>query len=371
MNFEKTAKWMEERMTTIYLIRHAEAEGNLYRIAQGQANSILTDRGWAQTQALSRRFAQVPVDAVYASDLYRTCATASAIYKPKGLPLHRRRDLREICVGVWEEKTWGQIAREDPEQLKSFNSALHLWRVPGAETPWQVQQRMFDAVGEIAAANGGRTVAVVSHGCAIRLLLARLQGIPMEELGRTPTGTNTAVSLLRAERERLEVVYRDDAGHLQDPAFTGGHPMEKRPNGLEPGLYFQPLGPEVRALLEAWSGRPVALPEGAAALEGRCLDGTAAGAVVFDDGREAAAKKGWIPLLAVADSWRCRGYGVQLIGQAVMHYRPMGREFLRLPPPQTEAARSFYRANGFSPAAEGERKAWEKDIRYCAEFLEG
>src|SRR5699024_7807595 len=36
----------EETMTTIYLIRHAEAEGNLYRIAQGQANSIITDRGW-------------------------------------------------------------------------------------------------------------------------------------------------------------------------------------------------------------------------------------------------------------------------------------------------------------------------------------
>ena len=30
-------------MTTIYLIRHAEAEGNLYRIAQGQDNSNLTD----------------------------------------------------------------------------------------------------------------------------------------------------------------------------------------------------------------------------------------------------------------------------------------------------------------------------------------
>ena len=40
-------------MTTIYLIRHAEAEGNLYRIAQGQANSILTDRGWQQVRALS------------------------------------------------------------------------------------------------------------------------------------------------------------------------------------------------------------------------------------------------------------------------------------------------------------------------------
>ena len=95
-------------MTTIYLIRHAEAEGNLYRIAQGQANSSITDRGERRIQALARRFADIPIDAVYASDLYRTCATASAIYKPKGLPLHRRRDLREICVGVWEEKTWGR-----------------------------------------------------------------------------------------------------------------------------------------------------------------------------------------------------------------------------------------------------------------------
>ena len=39
-------------MTSIYLIRHAEAEGNLYRIAQGQKNSNLTDRGWRQVRAL-------------------------------------------------------------------------------------------------------------------------------------------------------------------------------------------------------------------------------------------------------------------------------------------------------------------------------
>ena len=35
-------------MTKLYLIRHAEAEGNLYRIAQGQYNSILTDLGQQQ-----------------------------------------------------------------------------------------------------------------------------------------------------------------------------------------------------------------------------------------------------------------------------------------------------------------------------------
>ena len=33
-------------MTTIYLIRHAEADGNLYRRAHGWYDSVITDRGY-------------------------------------------------------------------------------------------------------------------------------------------------------------------------------------------------------------------------------------------------------------------------------------------------------------------------------------
>lgn len=40
-------------MTTIYLIRHAEAEGNLYRRAHGWYNSTITDRGYHQIAALA------------------------------------------------------------------------------------------------------------------------------------------------------------------------------------------------------------------------------------------------------------------------------------------------------------------------------
>ena len=43
-------------MTTIYLIRHAEAEGNLYRRAHGWYNSTITDRGYRQIAALAKRF---------------------------------------------------------------------------------------------------------------------------------------------------------------------------------------------------------------------------------------------------------------------------------------------------------------------------
>ena len=43
-------------MTTVYLIRHAEAEGNLYRIAHGQYNGLITDRGYEQLRVLKKRF---------------------------------------------------------------------------------------------------------------------------------------------------------------------------------------------------------------------------------------------------------------------------------------------------------------------------
>ena len=202
-------------MTRMYLIRHAEAEGNLYRIAQGQYNSNLTDRGWRQVAALRRRFAGVPIDAVYTSDLYRTCATASAIYEPKGLAPHRRQDLREICVGRWEQKTWGEIARTDGEQLVNFNLHPEKWYVEGAETPRQVLDRALAAVRQIVAENEGRTIAVVSHGYAIRLLLAAFQGYTLEQLSATPVGDNTAVSLVEQEHGQMRVVFRDDNTHLQ------------------------------------------------------------------------------------------------------------------------------------------------------------
>ena len=46
-------------MTTIYIIRHAEAEGNRYRRIHGQYNSVVTARGWKQIAALAKRFSEL------------------------------------------------------------------------------------------------------------------------------------------------------------------------------------------------------------------------------------------------------------------------------------------------------------------------
>ena len=72
--------------TKIFLIRHAEAEGNLYRLAHGQYDSTITPGGYRQLAYLRQRFQNERIDAVYGSDLTRTHTTASAVYAPKNLP---------------------------------------------------------------------------------------------------------------------------------------------------------------------------------------------------------------------------------------------------------------------------------------------
>ena len=337
----------------LYLIRHAEADGNLYRVAQGQDDSSVTDRGLRQIAALERRFEGVAIDAAYSSDLYRTCRTAAAICGPRDLPLHRRRALREICVGAWERRPWGEIYREDPVQMRNFLQDLGHWHVPGGEAPEAVQARMLACLRDIARENPGKTVAVFSHGCAIRLTLAALMGKTIAELSQVPLGQNTAVSCLSWDGEGFRVIFANDASHLE--TLPDGTPQRWRTmsNGLEAGLRYVPAE-QAPAAYAALMGMP---PAGCALIG--CREDEPVGALWLDDARDAGDRRGWIAGLTVAEPWRCRSYGTQLMGQAVQHYRDRGREIL-CAPDGGEAVRHFLRQQGFVPA-EGR---WERDLRF-------
>ena len=337
----------------LYLIRHAEADGNLYRVAQGQDDSSVTDRGLRQIAALEQRFAGIAIDAAYSSDLYRTSRTAAAICDPRDLPLHRRRALREICVGAWERRPWGEIYREDPVQMRNFLQDLAHWHVPGGEAPEAVQARMLACLRDIARENPGRTVAVFSHGCAIRLTLAALMGKTIAQLSQVPLGQNTAVSCLNWDGERFRVVFANDASHLE--TLSDGTPQRWRTlsNGLEPGLRYLPAEQAPAAYAELTG----TLPRGYALLG--CREDEPVGALTLDDRRDAAEKRGWLTGLTVGEPWRCRSYGTQLLGQAVQHCRDRGRETL-CAPDGDESVRHFLRRQGFTPAGDH----WERDLRF-------
>ena len=181
-------------MTEIYLIRHAQAEGNRYHMMQGHWDGGVTALGRRQIEDLALRFRALPLDAVYASDLYRAGLTAAGVARWQRLPVIPVRALREINVGPWEGRFFGDLQWETPEAIRLFLTDPDHWSLEGAETYADVTARAYPALAEIARRHEGQRVAVVSHGITIRCLLSRILGISLTETRNLPISGNTAVT---------------------------------------------------------------------------------------------------------------------------------------------------------------------------------
>ena len=371
-------------LTKLYLIRHAEAEGNLYRRIHGWYDSLITENGYRQIAALEKRFKDIQVDAVYSSDLFRTRTTAGAICKPKGLELNTRRALREINTGVWEDMTWAEAGMTYPEQMLFFNTNDSRYHCEGSETFEELRQRVSGALLNIAASHPGKTVAVFSHGTAIRNALGLFLGYTVEETyEKVAHGDNTAVSLLEAEDGKIRVVFMNDNSHLPEELSTFARQFwwKSREGGLQDAnLWFRPLDMEnnseyyYRAREDAWltiHGSMLHFDgEGFLrdAIDQARYDERSVMQVMMGDRpigvlqlnlrRDADKGVGSIPFLYLEPDYTKRGLGVQLLGQAVSTYRPLGRKYLRLRcAPDNEVAQRFYKKYGFQRigAAPGSR----------------
>ena len=332
-------------MTTIYLIRHAEADGNLYRRAHGWYNSVITDRGYRQIAALAARFADVHFDAVYSSDRLRTMTTAMSVYKTHGLPLVTTPRLREIGIGAWEDHPWAELERTDGARLAQFNTDAQNWYVEGGERLIEVRERMLGALREIAEAHPNGTVAVFSHGMAIRLTVGTLQGLTLHEIDGTGHAENTAVSCLTCENGAFHVAYRDDASHLSDELLTlKRQAWLKNARGFEGGIYY--------------------VPSGEAGHFDVCHAGETVGAVSVDKCEDGVATIGeyWLE-----NDVQGLGFGQQLLGQALSYARANGCARLSTGRVAKGNALGLRRAAdwGFSPVREGaDWVEFEKNFEY-------
>lgn len=371
-------------MTRIYLVRHGEAEGNLYRRMQGRYNSDLTELGYRQVAAVGQRFRDIPLDAVYSSDLYRAMYTASALCIPKHLPLHTDGRLQEVYVGPWEELPFGTAWRRNPKEMEDFTYHPDLWRLDGAETFRQVGKRGCAAIREIAEAHPGETVAVCAHSYLIASVLCGLvYGYENRHLaGRSD---NTAVSLLEWESGRVRVVFQNDSSHLdgQNLRRTRWRPE----NGLA-DLHIAPMGSEIEQYIryrkDAWQvvygnlegfdgpgfwmdAQRTMGPDPAAMAVGY-LDRTPVGMIQLSPDRDRRKHVGYIPFLYLREAFRHKGLGIQLVGHAVSFYRRLGRTKLQLSVAHTnEKAIAFYHKFGFyeagkTPGRFGKLILMEKNI---------
>ena len=338
-------------MTYLYLIRHAEAEGNIYRRLHGQYNSKITPNGLRQIEALERRFAQTPVDAVYASDLYRTRRTAEAICKPKGLPLRLDPRFREVDVGVWEDKPFGLLEREAPEELRRFLRDPEAWRAPGAETFEVYSRRFEEALREVAEAHPGQRAAVFTHGCVLSGGLHRILGLP-HDAGKAD---NTSVCLLTYENGVFTPAELFDNSHLSEAISTRARQRWWRLQGGRFNLWFRAVGPEDAALYDpAWAPAP------GDRVWIACLGDEAVGYVAI--GEDA------LSCLWLRPAYRHRRMGDQLLGQAVLALRARGVKTLSIQVPTDNSdAVGFFDHHAETKQDDGEYTVFSMDIHVPAQ----
>jgi broad specificity phosphatase PhoE len=196
----------------LYLIRHGQTAWNVEGRAQGHADVGLDDEGRRQSRLLGRAFREVALARVVSSDLSRALETARAVAEATGAPLTTDSRLREQCFGEWEGRLYSDWRAEIEIHATNSGQLPADFAPPGGESIRQVWERTGDFVASLHPAGGD--VAIVSHGGAAGLLLARLCGEPLEA-GRTYRFPNASVTLLSRAGGGWELVRFGDVEHLQ------------------------------------------------------------------------------------------------------------------------------------------------------------
>lgn len=182
--------------TRVYLIRHGETDWNAVGRWQGHAPVPLNETGLSQSAALGRYLARVGVtlDALYSSDLQRAAQTAVAVAEALALQVQFDIRLRETDLGVWQGMTRAEVEAWDEERYAQLVADWYTGPRPGGESRQQVETRVRAAFDAITARHPGQTVALVSHGGALGMLLRSIFGAI-----KRPDLTNTSVTIMERD----------------------------------------------------------------------------------------------------------------------------------------------------------------------------
>jgi probable phosphoglycerate mutase len=200
----------------LYLLRHGETEASRTGGYVGFTDVDLTPEGLAMAEAFAEKYKHLPWQAIFASPLKRTVATATPIAKAVGLNIQLRNGLKEMFFGEWEGLSLEEVkARHD----KDYNNWMTepAWNPPtGGETGMQVASRAAMVIAEIENQFTEGNVLVVSHKTTIRLMLCSLLGI---DSGRYRDRINmpvASVSLVRFDKYGPMLLKHGDRTHLPE-----------------------------------------------------------------------------------------------------------------------------------------------------------
>ena len=183
-------------MTTVIFVRHGQSTANLERVFAGHTDAPLTDLGHKQAKNTAKFLQNYPICAIYSSDLTRSMQTAAPTAGLHNLPIIPDRELREIFAGEWEGRAYQEL-------VEKFDKSFTVWRTDcgrahpeGGESTLELGTRIYREVDRLMELHRGKCFAIFTHATPIRLMRAKWEGYPPEELRNIDFCANASVSVV-------------------------------------------------------------------------------------------------------------------------------------------------------------------------------
>jgi broad specificity phosphatase PhoE len=179
----------------VLLVRHGKTS-DPDRFHGAESDVGLSRRGIRQAEVLARYLAGLSPAAVYSSEMRRALETAVPIARACGLPL--------ATVGALHECRMGSLSRRGKDEARAEYAALiRRWSAgdvgskhEGAESYTEVQCRIRGPFRELVERSSGLTIAIVTHGIVIRVLLTSLlEGLGPSDFERIRIRTGSLCDL--------------------------------------------------------------------------------------------------------------------------------------------------------------------------------
>lgn len=198
----------------IYITRHGETKWNIQGRMQGWKNSDLTEKGIENAKRLGISLKKINFDCIYSSPLGRAIETANYIKGDKDTQIIIKDSLKEMGFGLWEGMEHSKVEELYPEQRFNFWNKPHLYRAVDGESFEELLFRARQILNEIINNTSCENILVVSHAGFIKAIYAILKNYSLEEFWNPPFMTDTCLTILEVENNKISIILEADISHL-------------------------------------------------------------------------------------------------------------------------------------------------------------
>ena len=170
--------------TRVWLLRHGEPQESVRGRCYGSLDIELSPEGMRQFESAAALLSREPLAAIYTSPRLRCSQSAKILAAAHRCPIETVDELSEIHFGDFEGLTYDRIETLYPSLYRTWMERPTEMQFPGGESFTEMWYRVTQAASAIRNRHEGQSIALVTHGGVIRILIAEALAIPRNHIFR-------------------------------------------------------------------------------------------------------------------------------------------------------------------------------------------